>query len=135
MSDRRSTTEGLLPANGSTRSQLSERLQNITTELIDVETRLRSGEIADAALLLELREALDNLRLTAWTASELQRAREMNTNTRELLSFLAAERVRRLTRLASDLTNDLDNVAGYNDSEDARVLYQALSRLQERLVE
>jgi hypothetical protein len=100
---------------------------------MEAERALKAGEKPEVAVLSELREALDNLRLTAWTINELLNAREMKVNPRKVLSFMVAERVRRLTTLARDLAQDLESAGTTPDTSEMRALQEALGFLQSRL--
>jgi hypothetical protein len=111
----------------------SVKLRSLTARILEAERALKAGEKPEVAALSELREALDNLRLTAWTINELLNAREMKVNPRKVLSFMVAERVRRLTTLARDLAHDIENAGGTPDTSEMRALQEALGFLQARL--
>ena len=86
--------------------QIASRLRTLTAELRALERELKSGTISDAAALQEFRQAVDDIRMAAWTASELHNAQP---GRKELLaSFLAAERIRRFAQMIRDLSLDLE---------------------------
>src|SRR5947199_8227840 len=87
--------------------QFASRLRTLTAELRLLERDLKSGSISDVSALQEFRTALDEIRMTSWTASELHNAQP---GRKELLaSFLAAERIRRFAQMMRDLSLDLDH--------------------------
>jgi hypothetical protein len=114
-------------------SEVPGRLKSLIAEMLEAEQALKAGEETDITQLAELREALDGLRLTAWTIHELLNAREMKVNPRKVLTFMAAERVRRLTTLARDLAHDFSQAGYAPNTEEVRALSEALSYLHARL--
>jgi len=89
----------------------SEGLRHLIADLQSAEKNLKTHPDMEVPDLRELRHALDNLRLTAWTVSELQSAGGINIDTRAIASFLAAERLRRIRRMVDDLCTDLEHDA------------------------
>jgi len=81
---------------------------NLTAELRSLDRRLKSNPSLDGAALRECRQALDNVRLTAWSVSELLNARQSQKNPQAVISFLTAERLRRLSQMVRDLSGDLE---------------------------
>jgi hypothetical protein len=114
-------------------AELSGRLQNITSELRDLERELRSEQKLDAQLVQSFRDALDGSRMTAWTVTELFHARQSTANTHLVLSFLSAERIRRFTQMTKDLCADIDNQDITFQPEGIRALSDALDMLQSQL--
>jgi len=88
---------------------LSGRLKRLSEELRGLEIELRTGANPDATSLQEFRQILDNTRMTAWTVNELMNAAEAQRDPDKVLSFLAAERLRRSTQMLKDLCADLDD--------------------------
>lgn len=117
----------------SSASETPGRLKSLIADMLEAERALKAGEETDTAQLAELREALDGLRLTAWTIHELMNAREMKVNPRKVLTFMAAERVRRLTTLARDLAHDFIQAGYAPNTEEIHALSEALSDLHARL--
>jgi hypothetical protein len=111
--------------------ELSTSLRNISSELRAIDLELRSeSTVPDKALLQEFRQILDDVRLTAWTVNELLNARETPEN---LLSFLAAERMRRLSYMIRDLCADIDKEAFTWQSDGVQGLCDAVLVLQSRI--
>jgi len=111
--------------------QLASRLRNLTAELRVLEQDLKSSPISDATLLQEFRHAVDEIRMAAWTASELHNAQP---GRKELLaSFLAAERIRRFAQMIRDLSIDLEHQDVSWESGGIQTLFDSVSVLQARL--
>jgi hypothetical protein len=110
---------------------LSERLRNISSELRAIDLELRSESITpDKVLLQEFRQVLDDVRLTAWTVNELMNAHESPEN---LLSFIASERMRRLSCMIKDLCSDMDKEVFTWQSSGVQNLSDAVLVLQSRI--
>src|SRR6476646_8075698 len=111
--------------------QIASRLRTLTAELRLLERDLKSGTISDDAALQEFRHALDEIRMTSWTASELHHAQP---GRKELLaSFLAAERIRRFAQMIRDLSIDLEHQDVSWESGGIQTLFDSVSVLQSRL--
>jgi hypothetical protein len=112
---------------------LSERLRSLSTELREFEGDLKTGETPETTLLQEFREVLDNARMTAWTVSELANAAEAQKDAARVLSFLAAERLRRSTQMLKDLCADLDEQSVSWQTSGVQGLYETVNVLQVQL--
>lgn len=117
----------------------SARLIELTSELRALDRHLKSGETPDGPLLREFRQALDNVRMTAWTTNELMDARHVRRDPDTVLSFLTAERLRRFSQMVKDLSGDLDAdhvsvpIHGIqNLAESVRILQDRLEKLGKR---
>jgi hypothetical protein len=86
----------------------SSKLRNLTAELRLLDRDFKSNPTLEGAALREFRQAVDNIRMTAWTAHEVLNAQESQKNPQAVLSFLTAERLRRLRQVLQDLTGELD---------------------------
>jgi hypothetical protein len=116
-----------------TQGTLSERLRSLSTELREFEGDLKTGETPEITLLQEFREVLDNARMTAWTVSELANAAEAQKDPARVLSFLAAERLRRSTQMLKDLAADLDAQSVSWQTSGVQGLYETVNALQVQL--
>lgn len=113
---------------------VSSRLRNLASELRAIDRELKAEKITpQAASLQEFRQALDDLRLTAWTVNELMNAREASRNPEPLLSFLASERMRRLSHMIRDLCADIDNHVFTWQSSGIQALSDSVLGLQSRI--
>lgn len=111
--------------------QIASKLRTLTAELRVLGNELKSGAIFDAAALQDFRNALDEIRLTSWTASELYNAQ---AGRKELLaSFLAAERIRRFAQMIRDLSMDLEHEDVTWESGGIQTLFDSVTLLQSRL--
>lgn len=110
---------------------IASRLRTLTSELRTLERDLKSGVISDASALLDFRQAVDDIRMTAWTAGELHNAQP---GRKELLaSFLAAERIRRFAQMIRDLSLDLEQQDVTWETGGIQTLFDSVSPLQSRL--
>lgn len=109
---------------------VSEKLRDIASELRLLDLDLKSQPVPDAALLLEFRRVLDNVRLTVWTVGELINAQHAGTNPQTALSFLTTERLRRFTQMARELTAEMEAGAFGWQTEGLRALSEAVILLQ-----
>lgn len=111
--------------------QLASRLRSLTAELRALERDLKSGVVSDGPALLDFRHAIDEARLTAWTASELYNARPERQAT--LASFLAAERIRRFAQMIRDFSVDLEHQDLTWESGGVQTLFDSVTALHARL--
>src|SRR3954465_9967314 len=91
-----------------TTENLSSELRQFSSELRRLEQRLQSEPAPDPVMLHEFRQAVDNVRLTAWRVSELINAQHAKKNPDTVLAFLAAERLRRFDQMVRNLCGDID---------------------------
>ena len=111
----------------------SAKLIELTSELRALDRHLKSGEAPDAPLLREFRQALDNVRMTAWTTNELMDARHVRRDPNAVLSFLTAERLRRFSQMVKDLSGDLDADHASVPIHGIQTLAESVRTLQDRL--
>lgn len=116
-----------------TRGVFSERLRAISGELREIDLALKSGTTPDVLHLQEFRQVLDNARLTAWTVSELLNAVETQKDPAKVLSFVAAERLRRSNQLLKDLCRDIDDRGITWQTHGIQSLYDTVNMLQVQL--
>lgn len=113
--------------------KLSERLAKLTSELRALDLDLKSGLTPEAPLLREFRQALDGVRMTAWTVNELIDARELKKDPHTVLSFLTAERLRRFAQMVKDLSGDIDADGITLQTRGIQNLADSVKLLQSRL--
>ena len=116
-----------------TSHSFSAKLSELTSELRMLEQNLKNNAFVSAPALAEFRQALDNIRLTAWTVSELQNARQINRNAQAVTSFLTAERLRRFRQMVKDLRADLDHDGQNWPSQSIDDLQESITNLREGL--
>lgn len=117
--------------NGS-QTDLSSRLRTLSSELRALNKDLKTIKSdPDLAVLHEFRQSIDDVRLTSWTLNELITARESKKSPETVLSFLAGERLRRMTQMMKDVCADVDHqlitwkTAGVQTLSDAVILLQS----------
>src|SRR4029077_964650 len=112
---------------------LSERLQQISAELRSFDLALKSGATPELVLLQEFRQILDGARMTAWTVSELLNAAESRKDAARVLSFLAAERLRRSNQMLRDLCADIEDQGVTWQTSGVQRLFETVNVLQLQL--
>jgi hypothetical protein len=122
---------GASPAMADKSVQLASMLRTLTSELRVLEHDLKSGTISDVVALQDFRQAVDDIRMTSWTAAELYNAQP---GRKELLaSFLAAERIRRFAQMIRDLSTDLEQQDATWETGGIQTLFDSVTALQSRL--
>jgi len=76
---------------------------------------------------------LDSARLTAWTVSELLSAAEAQKDPAKVLSFVAAERLRRSNQMLKDLSTDIAHEGVTWQTNGIQSLFETVSALQVQL--
>jgi hypothetical protein len=113
-------------------SVLTARLQNATTNLAEIEQLVKSGDV-DPRVLEEFRNSVDLIRGTAWAVQQWIGLKEQSADPYSLIPALAAQRVKRMTQLARDLSMDLESVEVDLTTPGLKELFDAVNRLKECL--
>ena len=79
------------------------QLKKACADLVKLEYDMRSGSI-DQRVLGEFRDAVDNVRKTAWAVQEWQERQSRRQDPETVLPLLTAERMRRATQLCDAIT-------------------------------
>lgn len=111
----------------------SNRLKEISSELREIEQALKAGATPDLLHLQEFRHVLDNARLTAWTVSEVLSAVESKKDPAKVLSFVAAERLRRSNQMLKDLCVDIEHQGVTWQTNGIQTLFDTVNSLQVQL--
>ncbi|HXO37775.1 MAG TPA: hypothetical protein VN872_04015 [Candidatus Acidoferrum sp.] len=111
----------------------SRRLRAISSELREIDLALKSGATPDLLLLQDFRHVLDNARLTAWTVTELLNVVESQKDPAHVLSFIAAERLRRSNQMLKDLCTDIDHHGVTWQTNGIQALFDTVNSLQVQL--
>jgi len=111
----------------------SSRLKEISSELREIDLALKGGATPELLHLQEFRHVLDNARLTAWTVSELLSAAESQKDPAKVLSFVAAERLRRSNQMLKDLSADINEHELTGQTFGIQALFETVSTLQLQL--
>lgn len=111
---------------------IAQRLSLATNELQELEKLVVSGDFSPR-MLCDFRTAVDNIRRTSWTVQQWIGLKEQCRDPYSVLPALAAERVRRGTQLARELTLDLHSMDVGFDTEGLGDLFRAVEELREAL--
>jgi len=114
---------------------LSSEIRHFTAELKRLEERLKSESPPDPLALSEFRNRVDNVRLAAWSASELINAERTKKSPDTVLAFLSAERLRRFEQLVKSLCGDIERGLITVRTEGMHALSDSVNDLQQRLVQ
>jgi hypothetical protein len=114
---------------------LSLEIRHLTSELRRVEHRLKAEVAPDTVALNEFRHAVDNVRLTAWSVSELINVEHTKKNPETVLAFLAAERLRRFDQLVRNLCGDIERRIITFQTNGMHSLIDSVNLLQQRLTQ
>lgn len=118
--------------NPSSVRSVSERLKAATDELQELEKLVVSGD-SSPRVLCEFRSAVDSIRQTAWAVQQWTELQRQHRDPYSVLGVLSEERVRRATRIAKDLTIDLESLEVGLETEGLANLFHAIEGLYERL--
>ena len=111
-------------------SQLSAQLSKTAAELRDLERSIQASDTGvDIRILLEFRQAVDQIRLTSWAVQKWLDMRHHERDRYGPLALLMAERMRRATQLNSDLARDFTNLGQLPETEGVLDLRLAVERL------
>jgi hypothetical protein len=116
-----------------TPQDLSSEVRHFSAELKRLEERLKSEPPPDPAALSEFRHRVDNVRLTAWSASELIYAEGAKKGPDSVLAFLTSERLRRFEQLVKSLCGDLERGLITARTDGIKALFESVNDLQQRL--
>lgn len=117
------------PASG---REITERLQLLSSDLRELRDQIQTGHV-DPVVLRDFRDAVDNIRKTAWVVQTWMEKQTESTNPYPLLPLLTEERIRRASQLCQNLTGDLEAVEVTLESEGLSELQQAVSHLNKVL--
>jgi hypothetical protein len=109
------------------------KLRDLAAQLSSLDRELKSNAFLDEATLHEFRWALDNVRMTAWTVSELLNARRSRKDPQAAISFLTGERLRRFCQMVRNLPADFEQSGTSWPAEAVRDLANSFILLRERL--
>ena len=112
---------------------ITVKLRHLAAQLSSLDRDLKSNPFLAEAALREFRCALDNVRMTAWTVSELLNARRSQKNPQAAISFLTGERLRRFSQMVRDLSDDFEQSGTSWPAEAMSDLANSFILLRERL--
>lgn len=113
-------------------ASLTERLEQTTANLRELEQLVKSGDL-DSRVLQEFRNAVDHIRATSWAVQQWIGLRARSGDPYELLPTLSAERVRRGRTLLKDLLLDIQSGEVAIETPGLETLYAVVVDLEDRL--
>lgn len=114
-------------------NNLTLEIKHLSVELRRLEQRLKSEAAPDPVALNDFRHAVDNLRLTAWSVSELIDAERIKKDPNTVMAFLSAERLRRFQQLVKNLCSDIERGLITVQSAGMQSLSESVNTLQQHL--
>jgi hypothetical protein len=90
---------------------VTEKLKRMSSELRQLDLELKTEARLDPLSLVAFREALDSVRLTAWSKAELISARSAEKDPNSIVTFLVSERLRRFEQMVNNICADFDRGA------------------------
>jgi len=118
-----------------TPEDLSSEIKHLSAALRRLEQRLKAEAPPDPAALNEFRHRVDNVRLAAWSVSELINAERTKKSPDTVLAFLSAERLRRFEQLVKSLCGDIERGLITVRTDGMQALCESVNDLQQRLVQ
>ena len=109
------------------------RLKKACAELVNLEYDMRSGPV-DPNILREFRDAVDNVRKTAWAVQEWQERQSRQQDPGTVLPLLTAERIRRATQLCDSITADSAAHEIARETVGIDEFFQAVERVHQSLL-
>ena len=109
------------------------RLKKACAELVNLEYDMRSGPV-DLTILREFRDAVDNVRKTAWAIQEWQERQSRQQDPGTVLPLLTAERIRRATQLCDSITADSAAHEIARETVGIDEFFQAVERVHQSLL-
>jgi hypothetical protein len=110
------------------------QLKRTCADLVRIEYDMRSGSI-DPRVLQDFRDAVDNVRKTAWAVQEWQERQSKQQNPESVLPLLTAESIRRAAQLCDALAAACE--AGQIGRETVGIVefLEAIERVAEKLLD
>jgi hypothetical protein len=114
-------------------NSLTLQIKHLSGELRQLEQRLKSEAAPDPLALNDFRHAVDNVRMAAWSVSELLNAHQINKDPNTVLAFLSAERLRRFDQLVKTLCGDIERGLITVETNGMQTLGESVNILQQHL--
>ncbi len=111
---------------------VSDNLRRLISDLRFLREQIKSGEV-DPVVLRDFRDAVDNVRETAWVVQEWLEKQAGRGDPYALLPLLAKERIRRTSQLSRNLVSDLETVEITMETEGLAELHAAVESLHNLL--
>jgi hypothetical protein len=108
------------------------QLKKTCADLVRLEYDMRSGPI-DSRILREFRDAVDNVRKTAWAVQEWQERQLQHHDPQTVLPLLTAERIRRGTQLCKAILGDLTSHEVTSEAPGLDDFFREIANVHQRL--
>ena len=109
------------------------QLKKTCADLVKLEYDVRSGPI-DSRILMEFRDAVDQLRKTAWAVQEWQERQLRHHDPHTVLPLLTAERIRRATQLCDAIITDSAAHEVTRETVGINEFFQVVERVHQTLL-
>ena len=109
------------------------QLKKACADLVKLEYDMRSAPI-DQRVLGEFRDAVDNVRKTAWAVQEWQERQSRHHDPHTVLPLLTAERIRRATQLCDAITAGVASHEVARETVGIDEFLQAVDRVHQSLL-
>ena len=109
------------------------QLKKTCADLVRLEYEMRSGPF-DPRILSEFRDAVDNVRKTAWAVQEWQERKSRQQDPLTVLPLLTAEGIRRATQLCDAITTGLAAHEVARETVGIHEFFQAVVRVHQGLI-
>ena len=110
------------------------QLKKTCADLVRLEYEMRSGPF-DPRILREFRDAVDNVRKTAWAVQEWQERQSRKQDPHTVLPLLTAEGIRRATQLCDAISAGLATREVVRETVGIDEFIQAVERVHQRLID
>ena len=110
------------------------QLKKTCADLVRLEYEMRSGPF-DPRILTEFRDAVDNVRKTAWAVQEWQERQSRKQDPHTVLPLLTAEGIRRATQLCDAISAGLATNEVVRETVGIDEFIQAVERVHQRLID
>lgn len=110
------------------------QLKKTCADLVRLEYDMRSGPI-DSRILREFRDAVDNVRKTAWAVQEWQERQSRRQDPHIVLPLLTAEGIRRATQLCDAITAGMASHEVARETVGIDEFFRAVERVHQSLLD
>ena len=108
------------------------QLRKTCADLVKLEYDIRSGAV-DSNVLRDFRDAVDNVRKTAWAVQEWQERQLRGQDPQTVLPLLTAETIRRATQLLEAVVSEAAANEIARETVGVEELFRAIEQAHERL--
>jgi hypothetical protein len=110
------------------------QLKKTCADLVRLEYDMRSGPV-DSRILREFRDAVDNVRKTAWAVQEWQERQSRRQDPHTVLPLLTAEGIRRATQLCNAISAGMASNEVARETVGIDEFFRAVERVHQSLLD